>query len=115
MAILTPQAVNRRPLAPSMPLLFRSDRTSTPNQHPVTQADLANQNLELMQYGPSGKRILTASQLTRLALILASTCDQALEAANVRCHDSTTSTTEHHGLPQKSRNLMVSSASPDYW
>jgi hypothetical protein len=44
-----------------LPLFFRHDWTKTPNQHPVTQADLANQNLELKLYGPSGKQILTAS------------------------------------------------------
>ncbi len=49
------------PLEPATPLFFRHDWTRTERQHPVTQADLANQNLELKLYGPSGKQILTAS------------------------------------------------------
>ena len=49
------------PLAPPAPLLFRSEWTRTLLQHPATQADLANQALELKLYGPSGKDILTAS------------------------------------------------------
>jgi len=54
------QAESRPPLAPASPLFFRHDWTVTPKQHPVTQADLANQALELRLYG--GKQILTASQ-----------------------------------------------------
>jgi hypothetical protein len=50
------------PLAPPAPLLFREEWTATPHQHPVTQADMVNQNLELKLYGPSGKEIVTASQ-----------------------------------------------------
>lgn len=49
------------PLAPAVPLFFRHDWTRTPLQHPVTQADLVNQELELKVYGPSGDHILTAS------------------------------------------------------
>jgi hypothetical protein len=60
-AAAAPLVVNRPPLAPPVPQFFRSDWTRTPQQHPVTQADLANQDLELKLYGPSGKQILTAS------------------------------------------------------
>ena len=49
------------PLAPSVPLAFRHEWTRTPLQHPVTQADLVNQGLDLKLYGPSGQQILTAS------------------------------------------------------
>jgi hypothetical protein len=49
------------PLAPPTPVAFRHDWTRTPLQHRVTQEDLANQELELKLYGPSGDQILTAS------------------------------------------------------
>jgi hypothetical protein len=56
------RALQTGKLEPPPPLFFRSEWTVTPKQHPVTQADLANQNLELKLYGPSGSQIATASQ-----------------------------------------------------
>jgi hypothetical protein len=54
-------AAQRPPLDPPAPLFFRSEWTGTPAQHPVTQKDLVDQQLELKLYGPSGKQIATAS------------------------------------------------------
>ncbi|HUO20970.1 MAG TPA: hypothetical protein VMU59_00450 [Caulobacteraceae bacterium] len=56
------EAYHWPPQLPAAPLFFRAEWTATPHQHPVTQADLANPNLELKLYGPSGKQIATASQ-----------------------------------------------------
>jgi len=61
-ATTAPQAEDAVPLVPPAPLFFRSEWTVTPRQHPVMQSDLANQELELKLYGPSGKQIATASQ-----------------------------------------------------
>jgi hypothetical protein len=56
------QALQTGKLEAAAPLFFRSEWTVTPKQHPVMQSDLADQNLELKLYGPSGKQIMTASQ-----------------------------------------------------